>query len=317
MSIRKRGDRYQVRVRLGSGERVERTLPAGATRADAQTLEATLRRRQIDTAAGRPVRRLIDEALTHWVNTTAVRLKSYDRDLRYRIDVLRGYTAGRYLDEAPALAERIKSNGAESGLGPAAINRYLAILRRVCNLAVRWGWTDVPIGQRIVLLGGELRRDVYLTPAEVRVIIDKIADPVVRDFAIFAVLTGMRRSEILRLLPEHLVDGAILTTSQTKSARARMVGLPPQALRIAQDRLPWSVTARYITSQWEAARKAAGRPDVRLHDLRHAHATWLVQGGAPLTVVRDQLGHSSLAVTSRYSHAARPDIKRAVRRLKV
>jgi len=317
MSIRKRGDRFQVRVRLGGGQRVERTLPPGATRADALALETSLRRRQIEAASGQRIRRLIDEAIEQWVASSAVHLKSYQGDLRYRIAVLREYTAGRYLDDIPAVAEAIKANGVRTGLSAAAINRYLAILRRLGNLAVRWGWTDVPLGQRVVLLAGERQRDVYLTPAEVRAIIDRIADPAVRDLAIFAVLTGMRRSEILRLRPEHLVDGAILTTSVTKSARARVVGLPPQALRIAQERLPWTVTARYITSQWQAARRAAGRPDVRLHDLRHAHATWLVQGGAPLTVVRDQLGHSSLAVTSRYSHAARPDIKRAVRKLKV
>ncbi len=47
MSIRKRGDRYQVRVRVGSGQRLERTLPVGATLADARVEPA-------DTAPSSP-----------------------------------------------------------------------------------------------------------------------------------------------------------------------------------------------------------------------------------------------------------------------
>jgi integrase len=39
---------------------------------------------------------------------------------------------------------------------------------------------------------------------------------------------------------------------------------------------------------------------VRLHDLRHYHATMLVGGGVPLASVRDRLGHSSVTVTSIY-----------------
>jgi site-specific recombinase XerD len=72
-----------------------------------------------------------------------------------------------------------------------------------------------------------------------------------------------------------------------------------------------------VTTHWQAARTAVGRPDVRLHDLRHSFASWLVKGGASMPTVRDLLGHSSLAVTSRYAHLSRPDLKRAVRKLKV
>ena len=41
---------------------------------------------------------------------------------------------------------------------------------------------------------------------------------------------------------------------------------------------------------------------VRFHDLRHAHASWLLAGGANLEVVRDRLGHSSIATTQKYLH---------------
>ncbi len=53
---------------------------------------------------------------------------------------------------------------------------------------------------------------------------------------------------------------------------------------------------------WYPARKAAGLGRVRVHDLRHAHASWLLAGGADLQVVKERLGHASIATTEKYLH---------------
>lgn len=54
---------------------------------------------------------------------------------------------------------------------------------------------------------------------------------------------------------------------------------------------------------WGPARKACGLGNVRVHDLRHAHASWLLAGGADLQVVKERLGHASIATTERYLHS--------------
>jgi integrase len=54
---------------------------------------------------------------------------------------------------------------------------------------------------------------------------------------------------------------------------------------------------------WEPARKAAGLARVRIHDLRHAHASWLLAGGADLQVVKERLGHASISATEKYLHS--------------
>ncbi len=54
---------------------------------------------------------------------------------------------------------------------------------------------------------------------------------------------------------------------------------------------------------WLPARKAAGLSNVRVHDLRHAHASWLLSGGADLQVVKERLGHTSIATTEKYLHS--------------
>jgi len=54
---------------------------------------------------------------------------------------------------------------------------------------------------------------------------------------------------------------------------------------------------------WYPAREAAGLDGVRIHDLRHAHASWLLAGGADLQVVKERLGHASIATTEKYLHS--------------
>jgi hypothetical protein len=117
-----------VRVAVGCGRRIERTLPPGATRADARALEARPGRQRIALATG--AGHQLDDALDRW-QQDAARLKSWQRDLVYRIGIIRQYTAGVPLRDLPAVAERIKANAAGSTLTPAAVNRYLSILRRI------------------------------------------------------------------------------------------------------------------------------------------------------------------------------------------
>jgi integrase len=54
---------------------------------------------------------------------------------------------------------------------------------------------------------------------------------------------------------------------------------------------------------WYPARDAAGLVGLRVHDLRHAHASWLLAGGADLQVVKERLGHASIVTTERYLHS--------------
>ena len=59
----------------------------------------------------------------------------------------------------------------------------------------------------------------------------------------------------------------------------------------------------FRVSIWKPAVKKAGLMiPVRIHDLRHAHASWLLAGGADLQVVKQRLGHGSLRTTEKYLH---------------
>jgi integrase len=59
-----------------------------------------------------------------------------------------------------------------------------------------------------------------------------------------------------------------------------------------------------ITNAWVTARRRAGMEDLRIHDLRHSFASFLINNGRSLYEVQRILGHSSSRMTERYVHLA-------------
>jgi len=60
----------------------------------------------------------------------------------------------------------------------------------------------------------------------------------------------------------------------------------------------------FRTRVWRPAVTASGVDfDVRVHDLRHAHASWLLAGGSDLKSVMDRMGHAQITTTQKYLHA--------------
>ncbi|HEX3829865.1 MAG TPA: site-specific integrase [Sporichthyaceae bacterium] len=117
------------------------------------------------------------------------------------------------------------------------------------------------------------------------------------------------------------------TFTEPKGGKARTIAIPPQLLsqlrahRVAQaaERLragevweDWDllfpgpdgrpVPGRYDWAAWKQLVAKAGLRDTRLHDARHTAATLLLEQGVDIRVVQQILGHSTLAVTKRYTH---------------
>jgi integrase len=58
-----------------------------------------------------------------------------------------------------------------------------------------------------------------------------------------------------------------------------------------------------VSKRFERLLGAAGLPSIRLHDLRHTHATLALQAGVHVKVVSERLGHATVAMTlDTYSH---------------
>lgn len=305
MPVRKRGDRWHVRLQVG-GQRIERSLGATATKADALAYEGKIRADILAGKLGTSPDRSLDDALLRWLEGEASRLKSYN-NLRSKVSAIMKYSAGQQLPAIVAVAQKLKDEGIKAGLNVATINRRLALLRRIANLAyTEWDWLKEPLGKKIKLLPGETSRHTYLTPAQVEHLADCCEHGIVKIAIKLAARTGLRQNEILKA--DTIFDGCILVEAETaKNKRPRLVPVPIDMPGLT---LPLGVDYPTLRKHFEAARTKAEMEHVRFHDLRHTAASWWAQAGANMAILKDLLGHSSMAVTSRYAHLATSDLKR-------
>ena len=72
---------------------------------------------------------------------------------------------------------------------------------------------------------------------------------------------------------------------------------------------------RHIDQYWRKIRVKADIADFRLHDLRHSFASEAVRQGISLPVISKLLGHSSLAMTMRYTHLSDEQVTAAAERI--
>ena len=76
------------------------------------------------------------------------------------------------------------------------------------------------------------------------------------------------------------------------------------AMRCCSRPARWHLATATLYRHFYAARDAAGRPDLRFHDLRHTGAVLAAATGATLAELMGRLGHSTPAAAMRYQHVA-------------
>lgn len=222
-----------------------------------------------------------------------------------------------------------------AGAQPATINRELVLLSAAINYARKelgWEIQNPVSGRKLKEPEGRVR---WITREEAEALI-RAAEaepkaPHLADFIRLALHTGMRRGEMLGLEWRRVdlqVGLVHLEAEHTKSARRRSVPLNATAraaligrARFRAENCPDShwvfcnrvgERIRSVKRSFATACRRAGIEDFRIHDLRHTCAAWLVSAGAPLSEVRDLLGHSSVTVTERYAHLAPENVRAAV-----
>jgi integrase len=199
-------------------------------------------------------------------------------------------------------------------------NRCLILLRYAMNLAVRWeipGITanptkDVPLFED---LAGKKER--FLTEEEAQKLYETVCrseNPMLKFIVPMLILTGARKREVLDAKWEDFdIVRKQWRIPVTKTGRPRHVPLSEGVLQlldsIPHDECPW-VFANPKTHKpfvsiftgWNSARKRAGLAEVRIHDLRHSFASFLVNAGRSLYEVQKILGHTQIKTTQRYAH---------------
>ncbi len=297
--LHKRGKIYHIKFKAG-GVTYQRSSRTSNLR-KAQELERHMRtevaRELHALRTGIPVDRTYGEALDKWIEDGAPEsMLSHATNTRL------------YLEEIPLhlvvpAAHLMKANMLKRKLSPQTINRRLAVVRRVLNVAFKeWEWIREPLGQKIKLLSEKgMAREFYLSAEEVDRLVAAIRDEEARKVVLLAAYTGLRRGELLSLTPSNWQSPYIVLTNKTKGKKARTVPVIGGLHHLMT--LPFKIGEEQLRAAFEDARDSIGRPDIRMHDLRHTYASWLAKDPEiPLAMLRDLLGHSGLAVTSKYAH---------------
>ena len=252
--------------------------------------------------------------------------RSHDIDARYLKHHLLPKYGKMHLDqlEQVEIMDWLESKVRVDGYAQATVNRWQVILCHMYKMAKRWG---IPGAERNPLEGvpqkpcqNEVER--FLTQDETRKLQEAVeASPNTQLKYIVALLllTGCRKRELLDAKwEEFLLDRKMwrIPMHRAKTSKTRHVPLSAAALEVLAQVprfegcpyvLPNPATLEPYHSvffSWDRARKLAGVPDLRMHDLRHSCASNLVNAGQSLYVVGTILGHAQTKTTQRYAHLA-------------
>lgn len=226
----------------------------------------------------------------------------------------------------PLTIERYKRQRLEQQIAPGSITTELAVLSACYTLAIQWGRAHTNPVQGVRRYRNT-SRPAQLLSAEDEATLLAQCTPALRALVLLALHTGLREGELIGLqwrqvgLRHRLLS---IEAGRAKNHKARTIPLDHAALTLleglyanqARDTLvllnqharPWRAPVKAL----RAAMLACGLMPCRFHDLRHTFASRLIQAGADLRAVQELLGHSSLAMTSRYAHLAPDQTRRAV-----
>lgn len=325
MSIRKRGDVYCVDIRTPGGERIRRSCGTSDRKA-AQEYHDKLKNDLWRAARlGEKPPRRYEEAVEKYLQQEAGK-RDFEGKEQHLVWFGRHF-AGRYIhkitrteimDALPVFDQRTHLK-APRRVSDSTRNRYLATIVHMLNEAKhRWEWTigEVPVVKRAREADKRIR---WITPEEARSLLREIKIEWVRDVTELALNTGLRYAN-LRDLEWAQVDlvkkRAWIHPDQAKAKKPIGVPLNVVAVEIIRRQIgkesrfvfkvPGDAGRKIDNRQWKKSCDRAGIVNFRFHDTRHTWASWHVQNGTPLHVLRELGGWAKYEMVLRYAHLA-PD----------
>ena len=250
--------------------------------------------------------------------------RNVDTALRQWLDHLGAQC--RLRDITPRKVEAFRESRLAAGLSPGTVNRNLAVLKRVLNVAVDWDLIhDNPV-RRVKPLRGERAIERYLEKEEAGRLLAACArscNEFLEPLVVLALNTGARKGELLSLRWKDVsLAAATLSFPQTKNGTRRDIPINSEALAALRRLKRFASKERVfgredrpsfdVRSAWETALKEAEIESFRFHDLRHTYASWAAQSGMDIRRLQRLLGHKTLAMTQRYSHLGPRDLREAV-----
>lgn len=212
---------------------------------------------------------------------------------------------------------------------PYKANRFLGLLSNMFTLAVQWEWrTNNPVVG--VPRYQEHKRNRWLDHEELArllVVLEEYKDSNTAQAIHFLLLTGARKREALYATWDQFdLEKGVWTKPAHTTKQKKMAHLPLSlpALGVLKEMKARELSDKYvfpgkkagqplkeIKRLWDRITKKAKLEDVRIHDLRHTHASHLVSRGVSLTIVGELLGHTQASTTQRYAHLSDESLRDA------
>lgn len=210
-----------------------------------------------------------------------------------------------------------------AGESTASRTRRAVIIRAVARWAEQQGRIGAaPLSRSVVRASKRLPPELP-SRQELELLIVRAKKPILRDAFELLLLTGLRRGELLALRWSDLFlkagTGHVRATKAwtPKSGKARSFPLNKRAVAILKARqkgpatpgpfLTWTgplIHESTLTKAFKVLVTKAGRPNLRLHDLRHAFGTFAVNDyRIDIREVQAVMGHASIQTTEIYAHA--------------
>jgi len=280
----------------------------------------------------------VGQLRTEWArvaNVSESTMERYDFSLRH---VPAGLWKMRADAVTPPMIADCYRHLTDAGVQPQGVAKAYTALSSMFRHGVEWGWIDRNPCANVRRPTLEPTEYVVPTPADLLRMFDLAAAKSDSQsvWLRLAMATGARRGEVLALrwCDIDLERGAIsITGSMGKKGRGatknrqsvRLVAIDADTLallrqwrRMCAERSltlgvhvgdDWHVVSddpesgrpvllNTATHRLNRLAKAAGCPGARLHDLRHAHATMLLEAGVSTRTVADRLGHSRVSTTT-------------------
>jgi integrase len=215
-------------------------------------------------------------------------------------------------------------------------NHYMTLIKRMFNLAVKWGLLDKSPAANIDKFKEKPYRERYLTREELpRFLraVEGLEDTLSKAAIKLLLFTGGRRGEILSLQWHQVkLNEQRIFLPETKNGKSRSILLNSRAMTVLRtlwknkDLEPRTADSDYLFPSRGGSRRPhildlriplgkvleeSGIENLRIHDLRHSFATLALQGGASLYDVSKLLGHSDISMTQRYAHMVDDSLQKA------
>lgn len=195
------------------------------------------------------------------------------------------------------------------------VNRITTVINTILNKAVKeWQWLDTK--PHIRKFKEPKIRIRWLTQDEAACLLDNLPEHL-SNIARFTLATGLRESNVLNLEWKQIDMTRRVAWIHPDQAKAKKaIGVPLNEDAISIIRAQIGKHQHYVftykdkrikkagTMAFRKALKRAGIESFRWHDLRHTWASWHVQNGTPLNILKELGGWASYEMVNRYAHLA-------------